>query len=452
MPGSHQMKLSQVINDQRSPDTVIAWRGKQALQLRDFRSLVLALINEINHLSPLKWALCFNDSYYFSAALLATLYCGKTPVIPGHLREAVLKEQADEYDALLTDLPLLLDCPTVDITSIEPFDSEGTCTLPLWPKQRDLILFTSGSTGKPKAIAKSIELLELENQFLIERFCEQLKDSHIVSIVSHQHLYGLTFRILLPLLAGRPFDADLTEYHEQLQIYSPKKIALIASPAFLKRLDIQLKPIACRLVFSAGGPLDYESAQHVKTCLGVLPQEIYGTSETGIIATRAQATLNQIWSAFSGIIISQNPDQTIKINSPLFKEDEGGTISDIIQLESGGFHLAGRKDRIIKIEEKRISLTEIEQRLLQLPEIEDASVVTLTQDNRTIIGAVVVLSAYGCQQKQQLSEFKMTRQFRQTLRNWLEPVALPKRWRIVNAIPVNNQGKRTYLELQELFL
>lgn len=446
-----QLKLSQILDDRRSADTLIARRNGQPLYLPEFRTLVLSLIEEIERCSLSRWALCFNDSYFFSAALLALLYCGKTVVIPGHLRQAGLEEQREEYDALLTDLPLQLSCPAINLALplTAPVKNKP---LPAWPEQQDLILFTSGSTGKPKAITKPIELLELENQFLIERFCERLNGSRIVSTVSHQHLYGLTFRILLPLLAGLPFDAEMIEYHEQLQKYPENSVTLIASPAFLKRLDPQLIPVSCNLVFSAGGPLDYEQAQRVRSCLSVLPQEIYGTSETGVIATRAQLKPNQIWTAFSGIIVSQNPDKTINIKSPLFKPDEGGEINDIIVLEDQGFHLSGRKDRIIKIEEKRISLTEIEQRLVRLPEIEDAAVVALSQNNRTVIGAVIVLSEDGNQQYRQLSEPVMTRQFRQLLRNWLEPVALPKRWRIVSAIPQNNQGKRTYLELQELFL
>jgi acyl-coenzyme A synthetase/AMP-(fatty) acid ligase len=450
MTTHHFIALNRILDNGRSPNEIVAWRNKQPLLLKDFRALTLTIIDAIQYSPSERWALCFNDSYYFAASLMALFYCGKTPVIPGHLRQALLEEQAEEYDALLTDLALSLDCPTVNLTKLKPASlPEGA--LPVWPQQKALILYTSGSTGKPKAIVKPIDLLALESQILIDRFGSELAGSRIVSTVSHQHLYGLTFRIFLPLLAGLPFDCDIVEYHEQLQNYPSDGITLIASPAFLKRLDPNLPPLSCRLVFSAGGPLDFEVAQRTQQSLNALPQEIYGTSETGVIATRAQRTKNQIWSAFSGITVSQRADKTIKIFSPLFTDQRYEAIGDIIELEAGGFHLAGRKDRIVKIEEKRISLTEIEQRLCQQPEIDEAAVVTLEQDNRTIIGAVIVLSAYGRQQ-QQSGELMMTRRLRQTLRHWLEPVALPKRWRIIDIIPHNSQGKRSYIELQELFL
>lgn len=40
---------------------------------------------------------------------------------------------------------------------------------------------------------------------------------------------------------------------------------------------------------------------------------------------------------------------------------------------------------------------------------------------------------------------------RKALLPWLEPVAVPRYWRIIDEIPVNNMNKRVYAQLQELF-
>ncbi|MDN8972010.1 hypothetical protein Q0P32_14595, partial [Staphylococcus aureus] len=81
-------------------------------------------------------------------------------------------------------------------------------------------------------------------------------------------------------------------------------------------------------------------------------------------------------------------------------------LSDIIQLAPDGrqFQLKGRADRIIKLEEKRLSLTEVEQRLISLPEIADAAVITQQRRGRTVLAAVIVLSAYGETRRHALSE------------------------------------------------
>ncbi|SFD32317.1 AMP-binding protein [Pragia fontium] len=447
------LRLKDVLSANRPHNTLIAWRGEQRLTLSKFRFRVKKLIRQLQSCPEQQWAICFNDSYLFSAALLALIYCGKTPVIPGHLRQAQLKEQYQQgaFDALLSDLPLQIGCPTI-WSSATPHDREELAIeLPEWPENAELILFTSGSTGQPKAVHKLIRLLEAESELLANNWRSLVPGTRIAATVSHQHLYGLTFRILLPLVLGLPFNAQLTEYHEQLQPLATTPLALIASPAYLKRLDSSLRVLNCAMVVSAGGPLNLDEARRVKQCLTVLPLEIYGTSETGVIAHRRQEHLQQPWQPFNGIQITRQPDGEINVVSPLFNNDAGSTIGDLISLEPDGFHLLGRKDKIIKIEEKRISLADVEQRLISLDEISDAAVIPITQNGRTLLAAAIVLTNIG-QQRHQQGDHPLTQHLRQQLREWLEPVALPKRWRIVSAIPLNTQGKRAYSELQELFL
>lgn len=327
-----------------------------------------------------------------------------------------------------------------------------------YPADAHLVLFTSGSTGKPQAIIKPIALLEAEAELLAGQWQQQLTGSVVVATVSHQHLYGLTFRILLPLLMGLPFHAEMVEYHEQLQLFASKSMTLIASPAYLKRLDISLSSLQCRKIFSAGGPLSFDDAQKTMSCLGVLPQEIYDTSETGVVATRSQSRLNQPWLTFNGISLSLDVDGSIQIQSPLFYGSGVGLLNDSIRMveeaeeDKQGFYLLGRKDRVVKIEEKRISLTEVEQRLIALDEIEDAAVIALESSNRIILGAVIVVSTDGKKRIAETSKALFFQEIRQALREWLEPVALPKRWRIVAQIAQNSQSKRSYVELQELFI
>ncbi len=71
--------------------------------------------------------------------------------------------------------------------------------------------------------------------------------------------------------------------------------------------------------------------------------------------------------------------------------------------QNGQFHLIGRRGRVVKIEEKRISLVEIEQRLLALDGIMDVAAIPLIRNGRQAIGVVVVRN------KEALSNMAMLR-------------------------------------------
>jgi acyl-coenzyme A synthetase/AMP-(fatty) acid ligase len=443
--------MSQWLSVERDDGVLIAWRGAQAICLGQFRRDVAALVAPLAGREEQRWALCFDDSYRFAVALLASLYANRVPVIFGHQREAILKEQRADFDALLTDLPLDLDVPVLPV-------AEGSCTevaLPAWPQDPRFILYTSGSTGQPQAVSKSVACMDRESELLAASWKDVFQGCSVIASVSHQHMYGLSFRLFMPLAFGLPFDAQLTQYHEQLIARQQgRRLLFVSSPAWLKRLDNHLALAECVEVFSAGGPLSYAEANLSQQALGVLPLEIYGTTETGTLAWRKQVREASLWRLFAGVTLTVNPDDSINVVSPLIPDTGELTLSDIIQLAPDGrqFQLNGRADRIIKLEEKRLSLTEVERRLISLPEVADAAVLTQQQTGRTVLVAVIVLSPYGESRRQKLSEGELTRELHQALRGWLEPVALPRRWRIIEVIPLNPQGKRAYAELQELFL
>jgi len=84
--------------------------------------------------------------------------------------------------------------------------------------------------------------------------------------------------------------------------------------------------------------------------------------------------------------------------TPLEKGGQGGfQLEDqIILQDDGRFMLQGRVDRIVKIEEKRVSLTEVEQCLMAIRWVMEAFTLKLT-NHRDVIGAVIVLTDDGLQ-------------------------------------------------------
>ena len=440
-----------------SDDVLVAWSRTQQWSLGDFRRDVSRLVPCLRARPLLRWALCFTDSYYFAVALLAVLHSGHTPVLPGHQRQSLLTEQQGEFDALLTDDDILaLSCPTLRLPAeILPVLPALPATLPAFAPNAVLVLFTSGSTGKPQKVLKTVASLQTESQWLAENWGEMLQGSRVVATVSAQHMYGLTFRLILPLALGLPFYSQTLEVHEQLVFMANQHpLMLVSSPAFLQRLDDKLPPVHCRQIFSAGGPLAASEAGRVRQLCGTYPTDIYGTTETGVIASRQQRQTATPWTLFAGVELSQQTQGQIRAISGLIPQPAGVELSDNLALLADGrqFHLLGRKDRIVKIAEQRLSLDEIEMRLCQLPQVQEACVLTIDKQGRTYIAAAIVLSSSGLAQRQRQSQTALTAALRQALRPWLAPVAIPRFWRLLTAIPRNQQGKRSYAELQELFL
>ncbi|OTA20153.1 peptide synthase [Xenorhabdus beddingii] len=448
--------ISQWLSEDHCPNRVISW-GNHAIDLNTFRQDVTTLYWRLKDQKQpaLRWALCFEDSYHFCVALLATLHAGQTPVIPGHCREAQLQEQQSLFDGVLTDLPLTLSCPCWQIPQSNPdIDVMARASLdialPAIPADATLVMFTSGSTGTPQQVIKPITVMDLESQWLAALWGDKLQSCIVRASVSHQHLYGLTFRIWLPMSLGLPFERKRVEFPEQL-VGSPR-CALISSPAFLQRLDDQLAAPDCSFVVSAGGPLHFAHAERVQQWLKVIPNEIYGCTETGIMAWRRRKTDNAVWTTFDDVSFHEEEEKNLRVYSPLLSESTGLILDDQFAFDDQGhFTLLGRRDRLVKIEEKRISLSEIERRLCDIHGITDAAALLINRGKRNHIGAVVVLDHenYARYQRQGMGEF--LQDWRRQLKPWLEPVALPRYWRVIETMPLNAQSKRSWPALQELF-
>lgn len=443
------LTLAEWLTAPRPSTTPIAWQHERLWTLAHLRSDVARLMARLQHQQGDRWALCCEDGYRFIVALLATLHAGKIPVLPGHSRPALLNEQRALFDGVLSDAPLewpgtqlVVDtAPTLnDVVQFPPLRDDAV-----------IELFTSGSTGQPKRIVKPIVCLDREAGLLSAQFAERLAGCRVVASVTPQHLYGLTFRIFLPMALGLPLHATMLAFPEQLAALShAHRYAFISSPAFLKRLDPQLVPPPLALALSAGGVLDWQDAQNSAAWLKVWPDEIYGSTETGVIAWRYREGENPRWQPFPGIHFARQ-GAAFRVYSPLIADVNGFMLEDVLQLSANGhFHLLGRHGRVVKIEEKRVSLSEIEQRLLTLEGIREAVALPVTRHGRQSVGVLLVLDD-DTRQRWQNGEGKALEQaWRRALRPWLEPVAVPRYWRVIDEIPVNSMNKRVYAQLQEL--
>lgn len=209
------LPLSRWLTAPRPDETPVAWLGEDTWTLGHLRHDVAQLVKHLQQQEGERWALCFENSYLFIVALLATLHSGKTPVIPGHNRVSLLDEQRALFNGVLSDKTSGWHGPLLVVNTSRQFSAEAF-TFDDIAADAFVELFTSGSTGQPKRIIKPIARLDCEAELLAMRFADRLAGCRVVASVVPQHLYGLTFRIFLPMALGLPLHAAMLYYAEQL--------------------------------------------------------------------------------------------------------------------------------------------------------------------------------------------------------------------------------------------
>ncbi|POW84952.1 AMP-dependent synthetase [Serratia marcescens] len=445
------LSLSQWLSASRSDETPIAWLGEQTWTLGQLRYDVSILLDRLRQQEAERWALCFENSYLLIVALLAVLYAGKTPVIPGHRRVSLLEEQRSLFSGVLSDAELCWSGALLVVESAQK-PEPTKISLPAITDDASIELFTSGSTGQPKRVVKRVAVLDYEARLLATRFSGQLDGCRVVASVAPLHLYGLTFSIFLPMSQGLPLHAAMVHYVEQLAAFDRSyRYLFVSSPAFLKRLDPRLAAPSVSMIFSAGGMLPWKDVMATQAWLGVWPDEIYGSTETGILAWRYREQDDIPWQLFPGVRITAKGDAFCAV-SPLIAQPDGQLLDDELQfIQHGRFRLQGRRGRVVKIEEKRISLSEVERRLIALDGIRDAAALPIFRRGRQGIGALLVLDRERQDAWREKHGNALELSWRRALLQWLEPVAIPRYWRVVDEIPVNSMNKRVDTQLQEFF-
>ena len=154
---------------------------------------------------------------------------------------------------------------------------------------------TSGSTGEAKNIEKSLRDMVLEAEFLVERFSLCASD-RFLSGVSHQNMFGLTFSIFVPLLCGSRMQKGGLNYPEIILAADLAGAVLISSPTVLGALcehadAANIAPLST--IFSAGAPLSSAIRDNLCALCNARIVDIYGSSETGVIACNEGAGLKK---------------------------------------------------------------------------------------------------------------------------------------------------------------
>ncbi len=437
------------INPERlllNPQPARALTRAPELNHEQFCTQALSIAGGLQARGIKRMAVHLEDAGELAVALFAAWRAGVQVLLPADLQAQTRERWSAEVDCWLTDQPgdrklheLLADPLPPAVLDLD------ACSLSLC---------TSGSSGEPKLIEKQLRHLVNEVQALEDLWGADLGAACIIGSVATQHIYGLLFRVLWPLSAGRLFVRRQLPFPEDLQRASREHpaFAWVASPALLKRMGDNLDwpgLRSVRRVFSSGGALPAEAGSSLQQRLGQWPTEILGSSETGGIAWRQGENL---WQAFAGVELGQDADGALRVSSPYLPTGHIEQTADAVRLSADGrFELLGRLDRVVKLEEKRISLPLLELALMAHEWVSEARL-GVVQENRASLGAVLVLSDSGLHALRNQGRRTLTETLRQHLSAHCEAIALPRRWRMVRQLPLNAQGKLPQADVQAVLM
>lgn len=447
------------------PGGTVVWTPERTFDWDTVLTRVSGLSQELSDRSPDRWTLVCENSRAFLVGLLATWHAGDIAVLPPNTESEMVRGTAKDTGGILTDQDDLLSVTDVGLT---PLDHEGDpgSLGELDPERVSTEMMTSGSTGERKVIPKTLRNFWADVGCYDDLWGNEVGDSIAFSHVSHQHIFGLIFKVLWPIVEGRAFYPETPVYPGDLSnlLDQVSDAYLISSPSPLERLvrsgELASMVGTLNAVFSGGGEIDVDVAEAIHETFGFYPFSVFGSTECGGIAWRRRDPNKDHpgWNRIPGVDININETGELFVRSDAVSDnlEEWYPTGDLAEEhEDGQFDLKGRADRVIKIAEKRVSLPQIEAKLSQSPHVE-AAVTTLVEEagdgsRKTELGAAIELSEEGKAALEDQSREELRTELRNSLKDFVADVALPREWRFREELPRDHMSKISHDTVQELF-
>ncbi|MDR1788741.1 MAG: AMP-binding protein [Treponema sp.] len=455
--GLTEIPFSRFTPQSRPDDTILCYEGAFSDgKYRRWRDLFrdTAALREVIAARPhAKWILHSEDCWYFLTAFIALFQCRKQVLLSANTSPGCLAD----ITAGEADIGILSDQALAGAVSIPealargaPEEGGAPVHIPFNPLESVFTIFTSGSTGKPKGIPHRLVEFEADIGFPPEWVEAWARRKTAVTVDQH-HIYGLVFNIILPFTLGIPFRRTRIENPAEFERLSDVPYIIFTTPAFLKRATEAGLRLALKSpwIIASGGFLPEETAKKTEETFGFWPVDIYGSTEGSGIAYRRSKDGPE-WTPFSSIKVSTDEKGCLFIHLPFpgVPPIPTGDLAEV--LPDGRFILKGRADSVVKIEEQRISLPEVEGRILESGLAKDVCVVSM-EDRRQYLAAAIVLNDAGAKKFAGKEKADINRFWQDYLSGFFAPVVVPKKWRFVDSIPANMQGKKLQAEVKALF-
>jgi len=440
--------LEALVRGPKFPEREFVRSGRSFAEVYAMATRLRATLGSGERATPV--CLGAEDKAVIGAALLASLGGGPELLLPyGFSGRALARmQQVTGFTTAIGDVDR--DFPA-DVQVLRP-DSEHSAGIAVLSKpdlQAGLLrIFTGGSTGSPQIWAKTAQNIFAEALFLARRFSITEQDC-IVATIPPYHIYGFLFSIVLPLVSGATVVAETPSFPGEITRTLQEQAAtvLAAVPAHYRALREKAIPDSClRLAVSSAGMLEQVDNEAFFSRNGIGIVEVYGSTETGGIATRNRSLGEDFFTPFS-TVGWKVADDRLAVRSPYISPDlaldsEGFFITaDRVEPSGSGFLLKGRADAVTKVGGKRVDLEEIRVLIKATAGVGDCVVTALPEPGGR--GHLIAALVQG--------DGVDTDLIKKILAERLEPYARPRTIKVVDRIPVQENGKYDRQAIARIF-
>jgi acyl-coenzyme A synthetase/AMP-(fatty) acid ligase len=383
------------------------------------------------------------DRYRFAVALAACLLARKVCLLPPTRTPEVIRRLV----AFAPDAFCLTDENDCDVALPQVrypphWQSEAGVRGDAWrvpeidAEQVAAYVFTSGSTGAPVPYPKTWgKLMRCVRDAAARLGLGDGRSHTMLATVPPQHMYGFESSVLLALQSGgalcaeRPFyPADVCSALEAL----PRPRTLVSTPIHLRALlASQTELPRADLIVSATAPLPRELAHQAEQRFQAPLLEIYGSTESGQLATRRTAR-DEEWRLWPGVCLTVEGGRAWARGGHL--EQPTPMCDELEPIDAERFLLGGRLGDLVNIAGKRSSLSYLTHQLNSIEGVEDGVFFFPEEPHPSEAGVARVAAAVVAPG---LDPARLT----EALRQRLDPVFLPRPLLFVERLPRNSTGK-----------
>lgn len=302
---------------------------------------------------------------------------------------------------------------------------------------------TSGSTSnKGKIVEKNLLNFVLECNDLTKQLnLNKYENLEFYTTTTLNHIYGFSYHFMLPLLSGNVINIDRINYPEDVNF---ENAVLITTPSFLdmmKRYNVRPKN-KLKIIMMAGAKIKDDLYKFAETISDKVI-DIYGSTETSTIGFRESSNTNKLTLLDGVEIISTGIDgTTIKTN---YSIQNIQNIGDRIKLDGKNIEILGRMDRTLKIQEKRIDLNILENKIKENEMVSDC----FCFEYKNKVACLMVPTEIGKKAVFNEGKIEVIKKLKKFLKDDFE--IIPQRWKFYDEIPINERGKINKEKINEIF-
>lgn len=418
----------------RSSDDALAWEEGRPRTAGQFLADVSCLATQLPD-RPTVLNLASNR-YGFLVGLAAAILRRQVTLLPQNRASESMRRLVDDYPGCycLTDQNETLGgVDSIPIPSQQPC-IPASIEVPRIPIDQPVaIAFTSGSTGRPKPNTKTWgALTSVAYATGAGLGIRAGQPFTVVATVPHHHMFGLEASVMLPIMhgatmhAGRPlFPVDVANALADIG----GAWILVTTPLHLRAClmeGVKLPPGG--RILSATAPLARSLAQEAERQFQAEVHEIFGFAEAGSVARRRTIEGDQ-WYPLNGVRVTEDRGtcvvQALYLPAPV-------PFPDRISVDAEGrFVLHGREADQVNVAGHRVSLADLNQKLLAIDGVQDGVFFLPDEESHLVTRLMALVVAPG----------KTSEEIHSALRMHVDPVFLPRPLICVPSLPRNGTGK-----------